>query len=456
VRVPGPRLVLWLALACLPLAAPRARAAGEPDSVGGYLRALADSTDQYFGESAAPVDTAGLDSALAYGLTHPTPPHRRDWKPSFGPWVSFDRVDGALWGGSLGWGEVEEIGHLSGRYGYAAGPNEGRWAARYQKAWDPHHVPAGARRARRREEGPRWSLDVTGGRLTSTLDRDHRAHFFRVARALLNGSDRDHYLLREGASVGLEAETGIWRLGVTYRNELESPLVTTTTWDLLHRPLVIVPNQAAAQGRAGEISTELGARWPRWGVQVEGSVATAADALGSDFTYTRSRFAIGAERPLGKLASLVPQFEYGRLTGDAIPQASFFLGGSHALRSIEGESLGGTVKALARLDLYFPHDLLALAHIPHPALLPIEAGAFGGLGAVSGTDPYGGPAVAGSSWPDASAWHSEAGIGLLWRPGLPDPTKSFRFDLAWHLGADHGRHFSVAYSAPLDLFRPFE
>lgn len=443
--------VIWLAAG-----AAAARAASDPDSVGGYLRALADSTDRYFGESAAPVDTAGLDSALAYGLTHPPKRARRDWKPSIGPWFSFDRVDGALWGGSLGWGEQAGIGNLSGRYGYAAGPNDERWAARYRKTWDPEHRPRNDNRSRRRSETPRWTLDAMGGRLTTTLDPDHRSSFFRLARALLNGSDRDHYYLREGGRASLEAETGSWRAGLAYRNQLESPLVTTTTWDLLRRPLAIVSNQPAARGRAGEISGDLGARWPRWGIHVEGSVATAADALGSDFTYTRSRVAIGAERPLGSLFSLVPQLEYGRLTGDAVPQASFFLGGSHALRSLEGESVGGTVKALARLDLFFPHDLLRLAHIPHPALFPIEAGAFSGLGAVSGADPYGGPPISGSSWPDRAAWHSEAGIGLLWRPGIPDPLKSLRFDCAWRLGADHGRHFSIAYSAPLDLFRPFE
>src|SRR5262249_49404956 len=152
--------------------------------------------------------------------------------------------------------------------------------------------------------GPRWTLDLSGGRLTTTLDRDHRSNFFRLTRALLNGSDRDHYYLREGARVGLEAETGIWRAGVGYRDELETPLVPTTYWDLFRRPLTIVANQPAARGRAGEASVELGARWPRWGVQAEGSIATAAEGLGGDFTYTRSRFAVGAERPLGTIASL--------------------------------------------------------------------------------------------------------------------------------------------------------
>ena len=105
-----PRLAVAMALLCLAAMAAEAGAAGEPDSVGDYLRSLADSTDRYFGESAAPVDTAGLDSALAYGLMHPPRPERRSLRPSFGPWFGFDRANGALWGGSIGWGEAQGPG----------------------------------------------------------------------------------------------------------------------------------------------------------------------------------------------------------------------------------------------------------------------------------------------------------------------------------------------------------
>jgi hypothetical protein len=52
--------------------------------------------------------------------------------------------------------------------------------------------------------------------------------------------------------------------------------------------------------------------------------------------------------------------------------------------------------------------------------------------------------------------HSEAGVGLLWRPGIPDPLYSIRLDCAWRLGADSGRHLSMSYTRPLDLFKPFE
>jgi hypothetical protein len=434
------------------LALARPAGAAEPDSVGAYLRSLADSTDRYFGAAAAPVDTAGLDSALAYGLLHPPKPKAHSWMPSIGPWFSFDRADGALWGGSLGLGEPEHAtGTLSGRWGYAAGPNDDRWAVHYRKEW--HHEETSGRT---RRASPRWSLDLQGGELRNTLDPDHPAHFFPTARALLNGSDYNHYFLREGVSAGLERATSVFRIGGSYRNQVEHPLATTTTWDLFRRPLTVVFNQPAANGRVGAVEGEMGVRWPRWGLQAEGEVGSAAGSLGSDFDFTRWRVALGAERPLGSIASLVPQLEYGRLTGDPTPQASFYLGGSHSLRSIQSVTLGGTTKALGRLDLFIPHDLLRLAHIPHPAFLPLEAAGFAGIGAVSGTDPYGGPARPGSSWPDQGTWHSEAGVGLLWRPGIPDPLHSIRLDCAWRLGADSGRHLSMSYTRPLDLFKPFE
>ena len=110
-------LALSLALAA-PAAGP-ARAQGadhaagaRPDSLDEYLRALADSTDRYFDVAAAPAGTAGLDSALAYRLAHPEPRPSRRGGLRAGPWFSFDRAEGALWGGVLGWGRVDGPGDL--------------------------------------------------------------------------------------------------------------------------------------------------------------------------------------------------------------------------------------------------------------------------------------------------------------------------------------------------------
>jgi hypothetical protein len=60
------RRALLLAVPLLLAAAgARAQAPAAPDtSLHGFLERLADSTDGYFGLSAAPLDTAGLDTVL--------------------------------------------------------------------------------------------------------------------------------------------------------------------------------------------------------------------------------------------------------------------------------------------------------------------------------------------------------------------------------------------------------
>jgi hypothetical protein len=58
-----------------------------------YFEDLADSTSRFFGRTAAPLDTTGLDSALAYRLVHPTPV-RTPRRLTIYPDLDFQRVDG--------------------------------------------------------------------------------------------------------------------------------------------------------------------------------------------------------------------------------------------------------------------------------------------------------------------------------------------------------------------------
>jgi hypothetical protein len=94
-------------------------------------------------------------------------------------------------------------------------------------------------------------------------------------------------------------------------------------------------------------------------------------------------------------------------------------------------------------------------HIPHPAALPIQAGAFVASGAVAGRDPYTGAIVPGVDWPRRESFHSEAGISLLYRPGLPDPASFVKINWAWPTGPAHGgARLSVAYTRGVDLVKP--
>ena len=115
------RIVLVVFAAAALAFAPRASAAETPapadSSLHRFLDTLADSTDRYFGLIAAPLDSAGLDSALVAGLEHPGRGPRSTSRLSFGPVYAFNRVDGTLWGGSVAlrdrrerWGAGGDLG----------------------------------------------------------------------------------------------------------------------------------------------------------------------------------------------------------------------------------------------------------------------------------------------------------------------------------------------------------
>jgi outer membrane protein assembly factor BamA len=191
------------------------------------------------------------------------------------------------------------------------------------------------------------------------------------------------------------------------------------------------------------------ARWPRLPLRTEIGYQTSSRRLGSDFEYRRLRAAAGLDLTLGRFASLVPQFSYGRLTGERLPQASFYLGGDGTLRSLHRNERGGSGLAFAKLDLIGAQDLLALLRIPHPAALPLQGALFAASGALWGLDPYSGTVVRGDGWPDRRDWVSEAGVSLLYSTAM-FPTLHCSY--AWPIGPGRreGR-WSVSFTRPLDL-----
>jgi hypothetical protein len=409
-----------------------------------FLGGLSDSTDRYFGLSAAPVDTAGNDSALVYALEHPRADRasrllRLGVRPDF----AFNRVDGPVWGGELHVGRPDGLGRIFGELGYAAGPNN----------W----LGGGGYRRSARYGNANWSLELFGGRRTAVMDRDLTGRYLASMSALFTGRDYRRYYRRDGFQATLERETQTWRAGAGYRDMLESALQTTTTWNFARRDPVVIGNLPAAFGRARELELHAAWRLPRVPVTAEVAHQTSGKAIGSDFEYRRTRVSMSGNFGLGSIASLVPQVEYGRLTESPVPQEAFYLGGARTLRSLPGASRGGTGIALARLDVIGTTDVLAWAHVPHPAAFPIQAGLFAATGAVWGPDPYGGPAVRGHGWPRANSWLSEAGASLIYQPGLPDPASFVRLDFAQPLGPARERtRWTLSYTRALDLVRPFE
>jgi hypothetical protein len=287
------------------------------------------------------------------------------------------------------------------------------------------------------------------------MDRDFGDLQLAMLQAFVTGGDRTQYLRRDGFEAALGREAATWRATAGWRNALETPLETAATWNLARATPVVIGNLAARRGRNREFTLAAALRWPRLPVRGEIAHASSSRAAGSDFEYRRTWAALAGDFALGRRLAAVPQLAYGRLSGEAVPQASFFLGGSHSLRSLPGSARAGTGLALARLDLIEAPDLLELARVPHPAWLPIQAGAFAAAGAVWGPDPLSGSRRGGLDWPDAEHWASEAGAGLLYRPGLPDPVAFLRLDYAWPLGpGGEGGRFSLSYTRALDRVRP--
>lgn len=426
------------------------------DSLGNYLRTLADSTDAFFGASGAPIDTVGLDSVLTFRLAHPDPmSDMRHARASWAPWLSFNRADGPLYGGVLTLGRAEALGAISGRLGYAAGPNDLLGGGIYRKRWGVRRSSASFGRSRRRADRP-WTVEISGGRFTTVMDPDRSVSWQRVLRAFLNGSDRHHYFRRDGVQARLERESARWRAALVLRDQLESPLPTTATWNLFHSTPEVIDNLPAAFGRAREIQLEAGARAPWLPIQGEIGWRVSSDALASDFEYQRLALTLGGDFGLGPVGTLVPQVQYGRLTGDLVPQAGFYLGGTHSIRSLPTNSLAGTGKALGRLDLIFTPDLPRVLRLPVPAFVVVQGALFAGSGAVWGGDPFGGPARPGRAWPERQAWISEVGASLLYRPGLPEPRGFMRLDYAHGVGGNTETKISLHYTVPLDLLRAFE
>ncbi|HEY6867099.1 MAG TPA: hypothetical protein VI792_07580 [Candidatus Eisenbacteria bacterium] len=398
-----------------------------------FLGALSDSTDRYFGKSAAPLDTTGLDSLEA----NPPAPSRRI---AFGvlPTFDFSRVDGSTFGATVRLEGPARIGRLRLHAAYAVGSEDWLGGAEYRRRVYRHGVA--------------WTLEGWGGRETAPMNRDWHEIFLDAARALVNGSDRTNYLRHDGWRASFERESDSWRAGLGVRDMLESPAATTATWNLLHRDLVVTPNLPAAYGRVREIGIGAGARVPGTAARVQADGWTSGPALSSDLTYDRVRVALGADVTAGRWASVLPQAAWGFVSGNPTPQESFYLGAGPTLGSVPRDALGGTSFALAKLEVIAAGDLLGMVRIPHPALLYLQPAAFVATGAVGGADPYGGPARAGDRWPEPANWLSEAGVSLVYMPGLFGST--VRMSEAWPLGPTTRRErFVFVISHALDLLR---
>jgi len=163
--------------------------------------------------------------------------------------------------------------------------------------------------------------------------------------------------------------------------------------------------------------------------------------------------ATGGGIALGSHFALAPQAEYARLTGAVLPQDVLYLGGQYSLMTVEPQSLEGNGRAVGRLDLLMHDDLLQVLGLRRNAMFPIQAGAFATAGARWGYDPAtGGSRLTERDWPGSEQWISEAGVSLMYRPGIPDPETFFRVDYVIPVGPNNrDATWFVSYKRTLHL-----
>ncbi len=440
-----PRCAFALAALLAAAAALPARAQGPAagdTTLTRFLGTLSDSTDRYFGMSAAPVDTAGLDTVIAESSRAPS-------RLQFGilPTFAFNRVDGSTPGvtahvedegvepGQNGWGR------LGGSIGRAAGPGRVLGNAHYTNRLFVARQP--------------FDLDLWAGRTTACVDPDVTPTFFTGLSALLSGEDWTHYLRNDGWKASLGHRRGWWEVRAGWRDLLQTPLETTAGWNLYHNALVVPWNLAAVRGRLREAEYFGTAHAPVLPLRAEVDYRTSSHRLGSDFEYRRMRVAAGLDLSLGRAASLVPQAAYGRLTGDPLPQASFYIGDDATMRSLPRDGRAGTGMLIVKVDLIGARDALTALHVPHPAWLPLRAGAFTATSATWGRDPNTGVVVRGIDLPDRRDFLSEVGASLVYDSAIFGPGNFIRWSYAWPIGpTDHEGRWTVTLTRVLDLLAP--
>jgi len=434
-----------LTLAHLAALAPRARAAAAPrdTTIEGYVRSMADSTDRFFGLTAQPSDTTGLDSLRGYYLAHPNASRRAGRSLELMPLVTFNRVLGLTPGAEAAVGFAERGGHVSAAAQWAPGPDLWLGDGAYQKRWtDPLETRT-------------WELLLRAGRDAASLDRDDDSPGLSPLRALLTGGDRTMYKRLDGGRVSFERTTPGWSAGLGARDQLESPMATTATWTIGRHALAVTDNTPATPARVHEAGAWGSLRLPWLPLRLQAHAWRGGGGLGGDASYTRLRATLGGGIALGRHLTLAPQADYGRLHGDVLPQEAFYVGGT-TLYTVPQGALQGTGRALARAELLLVDPVQRLLGLEKQPLFPIQLGAFGGLASRWGDDPVTGAAeLTSRDWPHRTDWLGEAGVSVMYRPGVPDPLTFVKVSFARPIGPDdRAAVIAVTFIRTLNFLQP--
>ena len=431
-----PRMIVTLAVVLGVVASPtRAQVAPGDSLMHAYVRSLADSSDAWFGATAAPTDTAGLDSALTVGLARrPGTRARARTRLEFAPSLAFDRANGGRVGTDITLRRSNGL-RLQGTIVRTTGSRTWLGEGGVVRVW----------RGRSWRHRVTWS--ASAGRWVESFDREHLDDLTSSLDAFVTGSDRQDLLRRDGFRTSLVIRDGTGETMLAWRDQGESSLPVTTRWTLLHRSLSRPDNRTAREARVRELGFGMLETIPFTRLRVRAEAWTSDRALGSGLDYRRVHVTVGGDVSLGRHWGFVPQLDYGRLYGTPVPQAGFALGGTHSLRTIPSYTQLATGRAIARGELVLADDLRERLHLPLPAWLPLQVSTFAASAAVWGLDATGHePARTRRDAPRAEDWRSEVGVALLWRPGIPEPSNFVRLDVARPIGPRDHRSTSVTFT----------
>ncbi len=120
---------------------------------------------------------------------------------------------------------------------------------------------------------------------------------------------------------------------------------------------------------------------------------------------------------------------------------------------MDPRSLAGTGRTVAHAEVFLLDDLFEVLRLRRNSAFPIQVGAFGATAARWGYDPAtGAPRLTARDWPGREQWMSEAGVSVMYRPGLPRPDSFLRLDVAWPLGPnDRSAKVSLSWRRTLYL-----
>jgi hypothetical protein len=425
-----------------PPAPPPANAAADT-SLDAYLSGLRDSTHVFFRGDTLVFDTTATDSLDRLYRQHPELAPRqprgefdaRRAGSENSPLMRIDEVEGLYTGARLQLnGSGRGPGALAGTAGWSFGLHEARYALGWTRSF------GGEDRA--------LAVHLSAYRSTQGLDAAQVEPEPLLAGPRLPAARDELWFRREGWRARALARTRWLAFEASYRDEQAHPLEYPGSFS----GLLVNGSPQDRRSLPGTVRA-LGAAVALGSRGVDGLLRAGFEhaGLGGKFEFDRVRVNAARMFRIGSVGLLALQAEWSSADSGAPAQERFYAGGASALQAYQVGALAGRQMYLGRATLLLGNDVLALAHVPHPRWLPLSLGLFAETGAVPDLPPGAGLSP---RKPRGDAWASDVGVGLWYRPGLPDPLSYLKFSASMPVGPhnDHRVHWTLTWGRLLDWF----